>query len=91
MMDTRKPLRKDGIMSRQLGNEWILYDTASGAVHVVNSMAEFVWRMCDGSHNLVDIENGVCNAHVVPEGRNVSKDLEDIIRKFADLGVISVL
>ena len=89
-MDTGKPLRKDNILSRQLGNEWILYDTASGAVHVINSMAEFVWRMCDGSHDLVDIENGIRNAHMVPEDRNVGKDLGDIIRKFADLGVISL-
>lgn len=90
-MDARKPLRKDNVLSRQLGNEWILYDITSGAVHVVNSMAEFVWRMCDGSRDLVDIENSVRSAHMIPEGRNVHKDLEAIIQKFADLDVISVL
>lgn len=88
-MNDNKPVRKDGILSRQLGEEWILYDTRNETVHVINHMAEFVWRMCDGSHDLLAIENSIRQAYEVPENKNVRKDLEKIMQQFADLGVLT--
>jgi hypothetical protein len=88
-MDREKPLRKDGILSRQLGDEWLLYDEANSSVHVINSVAEFVWRMCDGSRTLSDIENEIQRTFAVSPAASVRQDLEGIIQKFADIGVIT--
>ncbi|MEW6585575.1 MAG: PqqD family protein [Nitrospirota bacterium] len=88
-MNVKKPVRKEGILSRQLGEEWILYDTRNGAVHVINAMAEFVWRKCDGTHDLAAIEQSIRDAYSVPDSRDVKKDLEQVIRQFADLGVLT--
>ena len=88
-MNDKKPLCKEGILCRQLGEEWILYDTQHGTVHVINLMAEFVWRMCDGTHDLVAIEKSIREAYAVPESKNVRKDLEQIIQQFTDLGVLA--
>ncbi len=87
-MDRKIPLQKDGILSRQLGNEWLIYNTGKKSVHIINSMAEFVWRMCDGSHNLSDIEDRVRDAHLVPDGTNLRKDVEGIIESFSNLGIL---
>ena len=87
-MDTKIPLQKDGILSRQLGDEWLIYNTGEKSVHIINSMAEFVWRMCDGSHDLNDIEDNVRDAHLVPDGINLMKDVEGIIETFTNLGII---
>jgi len=88
-MDIKKPLRKDGILSRQLGDEWLLYDETNGSVHVINSVAEFVWRMCDGSRTLANIEDEMQKAFTIPDGVNLEKDLEKILQHFLDIGVIA--
>ena len=82
------PARKDGILSRRLGDEWLLYDPASGAVHVVNSVAAFVWDMCDGSHTLERMEAKVREAYDVSEGATVRGDVEDILRSFEKMGLL---
>ena len=87
-MNTKRPLKNDGVLSRQLGGEWLLYDSQRGSVHMINSMAEFVRRMCDGSHTLDDIENKVRDAFIVPDGTNLGKDVDDIIQTFVDKGIL---
>jgi hypothetical protein len=88
-MNDKNPVRKEGILSHQLGEEWILYDTQEGTVHVINHMAEFIWRMCDGTHDLVAIGNNIREAYAVPGSKDVRKDLEAIIQQFTDLGVLA--
>ncbi len=87
-MDRKIPLQKDGILSRQLGDEWLIYNTGEKSVLIINSMAEFIWRMCDGSHNLSDIEDHVRDIHLVPDGTNLRNDVEGIIETFTNLGIL---
>ena len=86
-MNTEGLLRKDGILSRKLGDEWILYDPEKGSIHIINPMAEFVWRMCDGSHSLDEMEKRVGGTYNVPEGVTLKRDLENIIQSFAKMGL----
>lgn len=88
-MDSVKPLRKEGILSRQLGDETVLYDSENGDVHIINTMAEFVWNLCDGSHSLDDIELRIRETSEVPEGTPVREDLDKIIQSFSNLGVLA--
>ncbi len=87
-MDTKRPLRKDGILTRQLDDEWLLYDTGDESVHVINSMAEFILRMCDGSHSLSEIEQHVREVYLVPDETDLRKDVESIIQNFEGLGIV---
>jgi hypothetical protein len=88
-MDTRQPLRKDGILTRRIGDEWMLYDSEKGDIHVINSTAEYVWRLCDGSHSISEIQRKMQEAFDVPDGVDIIKDIDGIIAKFYDLGVLS--
>ena len=87
-MSVKGPLRKDGISSKRLGEEWILYDAEKGSIHIINAMAEFVWKMCDGSHSLDEIEKDVKDVYQIPEGADLSRDLESIIQSFASMGLL---
>ena len=87
-MDEKKPLRKDGILTRKMGDEWMLYDSEKGDIHVINSTAEFVWRMCDGSHSVGAIKSHMQDTYEVPAGVNINEDIEGIIKNFGDLGVL---
>jgi PqqD family protein of HPr-rel-A system len=40
--------RKAGITAKPMGDEVVLFDSASGSVHHLNRVAEIVWRSCDG-------------------------------------------
>ncbi len=86
-MNIKGPLRKEGILSKKLGDEWMLYDTEKGSIHVINTMAEFVWKMCDGSHTLDEMEKCIKDAYYVPEGATLKRDLENIIQSFANMGL----
>ena len=87
-MELTKPIQKKGIQSRKVGDEWILYDSENETVHVINSTAEFVWSLCDGSNTLGDIERQLHDSFQVPEGTDVKKALDEIIQIFTKLGVI---
>jgi len=88
-MDTERPLRKDSILSKRLGDEWLLYDSEKGSIHIVNSTGEFIWRMCDGTHDLSKIEEYLREAYSVPADTDLRKNVEDIIRTFADIGILT--
>jgi len=89
-VDLKKPLRREGVLSRQLGDESILYDSKNGNVHVINSVAEFVWNMCDGSHSLSDMERHVQERYQSSGEANVLEDLRNIIQDFLNLGVVTL-
>jgi hypothetical protein len=52
-------------------------------------MAEFVWRMCDGSHTIADMELRIADAYDVPAGTDVRADLQAMIRSFTDQGMLT--
>ncbi len=86
-MNIKGPLRKEGILSKKLGDEWMLYDTEKGSIHIINTMAEFVWKMCDGSHTLDEMEKRIEDNYDAPEGATLKRDLENIIQSFANMGL----
>jgi PqqD family protein of HPr-rel-A system len=90
-MDSKKPLKKNGVMSRKVSDEWVLYDQGDKSVHVLNTTAEFVWRMCDGSLTLPEIEDRMREAFDVPEGTEVKKALDNILQNFSNLGIIKFI
>lgn len=87
-MDSMKPKKKDGVLVRKTVDEWALYDSEEKSVHFVNATAEFVWRLCDGSHTLSDIAKKMRDTFQVPEGTDVEKALDKIIKTFSDLGIL---
>ncbi len=74
-----RPVRKPGVLARQLGDEWILYDSETGDLHVVNEVAGFVWEMCDGSSSLEQMSDRVREAYDVPADADLMADLHGII------------
>jgi hypothetical protein len=90
-MDTKNPVRKEGILSRQVGEEWMLYDPENESVHVINGTAEFVWRISDGSNSTADIQKKMMETYDVSDESRVAEDVEEIINNFEKLGVITFI
>jgi hypothetical protein len=76
------PLRKGGVLVRQLGEESMLYDSEKGTIHILNPTAEFIWNLCDGNHDVEAMEQELRNAFDIPQGRDLVKDIEGILEAF---------
>jgi PqqD family protein of HPr-rel-A system len=87
-MDIERPVKMKGVMARKIGDECMLYDPDKGAVHVINSTAEFVWAMCDGSHNIQDITRRMTDKFQIQEGTDIKSEIENILKEFQKIDVI---
>ena len=81
-MSSKVPLRKEGVLVRQLGEESMLYDSEKGSIHILNPTAEFIWRLCDGKHDIEAIEKELQKAFDIPQGKDLRKDVEGILCAF---------
>jgi hypothetical protein len=77
-----KPIRKKSVLCGKMGEETVLYDEESGAIHVLNPTALHVWNCCDGKHGIEDIEHSVRDAFSVKEGRSIAADIVEAIERF---------
>lgn len=82
------PIKKEGVNAEQMGNEWMLYDTQEGAVHVINSTAAFIWQLCDGSNSIEDIKKELMQSYDVADDTELDKDIDKILNHFDELGVL---
>ena len=88
MAESSRPLRKPGIASRRLGEECLLYDDDRGSIHVLNSVAEFVWNLCDGEHDVEEMEAEIRESFEVDSDKPVRDDIVSILEDFARLEVL---
>ncbi len=87
-MTPQKPLRRDDVKARKLGNEWMLYDDRSGSVHIINETAAKVWEMCDGTRTVEEIAAALAEQYETPPEANVPQDVADVIASFAGKDVL---
>ena len=56
MRDSAHPrARQDGLVTRELPDELLVYDTETHEAHCLNETAAFVWRHCDGKTSVAEI------------------------------------
>ena len=82
------PRQREDVQAQKLEGEWILHDPANGSLHVVNEMAHFVWGLCDGTHSRSDMARRITETFEVPEGRDLAADLDEILGRFGELGIL---
>ena len=87
-MSTDKPTKKKDIHARKLGAEWLLYDSSSEKLHVLNSSAEFVWRLCDGNHDLAAIKAKMREKYDIHDERKLDDDIGNILKELTQIGVL---
>ena len=81
------PVRREGIMERQVGDERMLYDAVGRAVHVLNETAYFIWERCDGKHSADEIVAEAVQLSDLPE-EELRIDVEGCIETFRALAIV---
>ena len=88
-MSIEKPLRRQGILSKGLGNEIVIYDKDGKTIHVLNCTAHTIWELCDGSHTLPEMEQIIRARFAIPDGKDdVAADIQCVLTEFAKKGLI---
>lgn len=63
--------RKDNVITRELGDEVLIYDRSRDKALCLNQTAAFVWKQCDGRTSIAQIANRL--------GSEMSSDFESPI------------
>ncbi len=82
------PLKKEKIVIRDMGDEAVLYNPQTKAIHVLNKTSSMVWEYCDGKHSLKMIENKIMETFDVSNAQDVKDDLRETLNQFSELGLI---
>jgi hypothetical protein len=77
-----RPLGKSSVVSRNLGEETVLYDQDTHAIHVLNPTAVIVWTLCDGKHTLEDIEGSLRTEFKTDPAADIVQDVRGILDRF---------
>lgn len=88
MVTGRRPLRKPHVVSKKLGQETVLYDQETRAIHVLNPSALLVWELCDGRHGPEEIEQRLRAEFQAEEKAGVLEDVRGIIERFDSEGLL---
>ena len=87
-LEYTQPQKRSGILSRDLGEELILYDRDQGSVCVLNITAGLIWRMCDGQNSAQDIADRLIEHHDVPGDASVTADVADMLSTLREMGLL---
>jgi len=87
-MKNDKPNKKMVVHARKLGAEWLLYDPEKEKLHILNPTAEFVWRLCDGNHDIASIKAEMRDKYDINDDQRLDGDLNGILKEFARIGIL---
>lgn len=80
------PRRRGDVTLQRVGDEAILHDEANCRTHVINGSAALAWELCDGRS--FDEMVGTFAAHFGVEDQRVRGDLERVLGRFLDQGLL---
>ncbi len=87
-MNESKPIRKPGILSKDIGNERLLYSVEGKEIHTLNSTAKLIWELCDGEHSSAEMEQAIRARFAVNEQQDVIGDVRRTLETLWSKGLL---
>jgi hypothetical protein len=85
---TKSPLKKAKIVLKDIGDEAVLYNSETKAIHILNKTSAMIWEYCDGKHSVEMIEKQIRNKFQISSSQDVKNDIRQTINQFNKLGLI---
>ena len=86
---TRRPIQQtDSVTTREVENEALMLDQASGKIHQLNTSAYFIWKCCDGNNTIEDIIKLVEHEYS-SQSDAIENDVITTLQSLLDLQLIS--
>ena len=81
------PVRREGASGVELDDNLAVYDDVGQLMILLNSSAEAVWNLCDGSTTVAAMIRELAEAY--PDDASViAEDVRGTLRKLAELGLV---
>lgn len=80
--------KKEGISSRRLGSDLMLYDETLDKVHILNETGALIWELLNGENNLSKIKNLFIRRLPGNQPDEISRDIEEATEKLLSQGLI---
>ena len=77
-----------GILGKDLGDEYLFYDSAHEQVHVLNATARAIYLLCDGNVSVREIVDRF-GARFAVDDRTARRDVEETLDRLRSLGLVA--
>jgi PqqD family protein of HPr-rel-A system len=81
---------KEGLKSRELNGELILFDSSSGYVHQLNETGALIWDLVTQGGSLAQIESRLASEFGI-EVSTIRPDLSAFISRLRDAGLLKLV
>lgn len=81
-----RPRRREDVVFRRVGEEWLLFDPRTQRIHVLNLPAALVWSFCEGERSVSELESEVRGAFAADEAE--AGAVRDALSRFAEEGLL---
>ncbi len=88
-MNDLVPEARDGLRMREVGEEIFIYDARDDMVHVLNSTAAMILKLCDGSRRVADILHSLRSTFPDLAMSRLEEDLASTIKELERKGLVS--
>lgn len=86
-MGIEHPMTRTDVAAVEVGEDWVVYDPATGAASVLNPSAATVWAMLDGATTVAEIARGIASVHGIDAGA-VTEQIRALVSELADQGLL---
>ncbi|MBN1191426.1 MAG: PqqD family protein [Dehalococcoidales bacterium] len=79
--------QKEDLIWRRIGDEVVIITSDGLSTHILNKTAARIWELCDGSHDVPDIADSLCQQFEVLTDQ-ARTDVVHVIEQLLHLGLI---
>ena len=79
---TKMPKVRGDVSIQELGEEVMIYDPLNEKVHILNTTAHCIWKLCDGNCTLQEIKEEISRKFPETSEQEILKDIATAIDNF---------
>ena len=87
-MATGCPRTRRDLVLQEVGREGLLYDKEGELIHILNTTAIEIWRVCDGEKDVAAIESVIKAKFTNAAGQDVRGDIEKLLTQLDERGLL---
>lgn len=82
------PRARRDLALQEAGREGLLYDREGELIHILNSTAVEIWKVCDGANDIPAIESMLRSKFGVGDDHDVASDIENLLKNLDERGLL---
>jgi hypothetical protein len=81
----------DAVTTQDLGDEVLLYDAGRENVHILNTTAQAIWKLCDGRHTVGQICEKIIREYPYMSSSEITDDVTGILAELYAKNLITIV